>query len=164
MSHIKASEAAPSDETIFLNFDGLCEPKNPGGIATYGVVIRKGKVSLLEDKGKAFAEPWSEDASNNVAEYSALIKGLEWLKNHKQSNEHIVVRGDSRLVINQLQGKYKVKAPRLVELFKRAKELLEEFENLRIEWIDREQNKEADLLSRIAYARLRKEYPSQKPR
>jgi ribonuclease HI len=155
-SQLKLSD---QDETIYLNFDGLCEPRNPGGIATYGVIIRKGKVHLLEDNGLAISEPWSHEASNNVAEYSALIRGLEWLKNHKMLDSKVVVRGDSSLVINQLRGTFKVKAIRIVELFKRAKELLNEFKDLRIEWVDRSQNKEADLLSRIAYARFKKKYP-----
>jgi ribonuclease HI len=157
---LKDSEAKPGGaETIFLNFDGLCEPINPGGIATYGVVIRQGKVHLLEDDGLAFAKPWTYEASNNVAEYSALIRGLEWLKDHKMRCSKIIVRGDSILVINQLKGTYKVKAARILLLYKRAKELLGEFKALRFEWVDRSQNKEADLLSRIAYARLKREYP-----
>jgi ribonuclease HI len=147
------------DETIYFNFDGLCEPKNPGGIASYGVIIRKGKVHLLEDSGLAFAEPWSNEASNNVAEYSALIRGLRWLKDHDMLNLPIVVRGDSSLVINQLKGTFKVKAIRLIELYEEARKLLREFTHLRLEWIDRSQNKEADLLSRLAYARLRRKYP-----
>ncbi len=149
-----------TSDTIFLNFDGLCEPKNPGGIATYGVVIRRGKVHLLEDNGLAFAKPWTYEASNNVAEYSALIKGLEWLKEHKMSEFEVIVRGDSSLVINQLKGTFKVKAARIRPLYMRAKKLLGDFESLKVEWVDRSQNKEADLLSRIAYARAKREYPS----
>ena len=148
------------DESVYLNFDGLCEPRNPGGIATYGVIIRKGKVHLLEDNGLAFAEPWSNNASNNVAEYSALIRGLEWLKNHNMFDSKVVVRGDSSLVINQLKGTFKVKATRIIELYKRAKDLLDEFQDLKIEWVDRSQNKEADLMSRVAYTRFRRKYPS----
>jgi ribonuclease HI len=148
-----------TDEVIYLNFDGLCEPRNPGGIATYGVVVSSGKIHLMEDGGLALAEPWSEEASNNVAEYSALIKGLEWLKSQGYSSHKIVIRGDSRLVINQLNGTFKVKAPRIVELYKRAKDLLDEFSDVRMSWIDRSENKEADLLSRIAYSKCRKIYP-----
>jgi ribonuclease HI len=148
------------DGIIYLNFDGLCEPINPGGIATYGVVIRKGKMHLLEDSGLAFAEPWSEKASNNVAEYSALIHGLRWLTDKKIVESTVVVRGDSRLVINQLKGIFKVKAIRLIELYQEAKNLLRQFPNLRIEWVDRSQNKEADVLSRVAYAKFKRMYPS----
>jgi ribonuclease HI len=154
------SKSSNQDERIYLNFDGLCEPINPGGIATYGVIIRKGNVHLLEDDGLAFAEPWSSEASNNVAEYSALIKGLEWLRNHDFLESPIVVQGDSSLVVNQIKGKFKVKALRIIELYRRAKSLLDEFGNIRVEWVNRSQNKEADLLSRLAYARFRRKYPA----
>lgn len=147
------------NDTLYLNFDGLCEPRNPRGIATYGVVIRKGRVHLLEDCGLAFAKPWSDDASNNVAEYSALIKGLEWLKANKFMASKLIVRGDSSLVINQLNGRFKVKAKRLINLHKRAQDLVHEFRNVRFEWVERSKNKEADHLSREAYYQLRRQYP-----
>ena len=151
-----------SDEscTIYLNFDGLCEPVNPGGIATYGVIVRRGKVHLLEDSGLAFAKPWSDEASNNVAEYSALIKGLEWLKANDFFGSQIIVRGDSSLVINQINGKFKVKAKRILELNKRAKDLIQQFRNLKFDWVDRSQNKEADRLSREAYRRIKRGHPA----
>ncbi|MGI0080463.1 MAG: ribonuclease HI [Nitrososphaerales archaeon] len=148
----------PKSEFV-LNFDGLCEPKNPGGIATYGVVIRQDGKKVFEEHGLADAEPWSNDASNNVAEYSGLIRGLVWLKSMGHLDSRIVIRGDSRLVINQLNGAFKIKAPRLVELYRRAKELASEFKKIKIEWVDRSLNKEADLLSRIAYARYTRNHP-----
>lgn len=149
-------------DELVVNFDGLCEPKNPGGIATYGVVIRQHGKKVFEDQGLADSEPWSEEASNNVAEYSGLIRGLEWLKGNGHLDSSIVIRGDSRLVINQLNGTFKIKAVRLVELYRKAKDLISEFKKLKIEWVDRSLNAEADLLSRIAYARYTKAHPSEK--
>jgi ribonuclease HI len=147
------------EEGIVVYFDGLCEPVNPGGIATYGVVIRKGSQILFEENGLAEAEPWSDDASNNVAEYSALIRGLRWLKENGYSSSNVLVKGDSRLVVNQLRGDFKVKAPRIVTLFHQAKELISSFKNFQIQWIERSENSEADLQSRIAYSKFRKIYP-----
>ena len=152
-------ERSIDDAPIILNFDGLCEPRNPGGIATYGVIIRKGGKKLFEGAGLAYAEPWTPEASNNVAEYSAIIKGLEWLKQNGCLDSKILVRGDSRLIVSQLNGTFKVKAIRLVELFRRAAEILSEFKDIKIEWVDRSLNSEADLLSRIAYARESKRHP-----
>lgn len=150
-------------ETIFLNFDGLCEPKNPGGIATYGVAVWRGSELIFEESGLARAEPWSEDASNNVAEYSGLIRGLEWLIQNGFAKSKIVVRGDSKIVVNQLNGTFKIKAPRLVELYHDAKGFLSKFQNLKIEWVDRSRNKEADLLSRIAYRKYLREHRRPNP-
>ncbi|MGI0092361.1 MAG: ribonuclease HI [Nitrososphaerales archaeon] len=144
---------------LYVNFDGLCEPKNPGGVATYGLIIRADGDILLEDSGLAYAEPWTDDASNNVAEYSAIIRGLEWLDGKREYHDApIVIRGDSKLVINQLKGLFKVKSMRLVELHHRARELLSHFGDVRMEWIDRSQNAEADLQSRIAYRKYMKSH------
>jgi ribonuclease HI len=144
-------ETDPEGKTLYVYFDGLCEPKNPGGVATYGLVIQKKGKTIFEDCGLAYAKPFSDDASNNVAEYSAVLRGLEWLEKNTDFAATIVIRGDSRLIVNQLRGEYKVKSPRLVELHHRAKKLLSKFSNLRIEWVDRSLNQEADQLSRIAY-------------
>lgn len=73
-----------------------------------------------------------------------------------------MIRGDSRLVINQLNGSFKIKAPRLVELYHKAKELVSEFKNMKIEWVNRTLNSEADILSRLAYSRYSKSHPPQK--
>ena len=138
-------------QTLYVYFDGLCEPKNPGGVATYGLIIQKNDEVIFEDCGLAEAEPWSDDASNNVAEYSGVIRALEWLDKNKAHDSHIVLRGDSKLILSQLKGEYKVKSLRLVELHHKAKKLLSKFSNLHIEWVERALNQEADRLSRIAY-------------
>ncbi len=57
-------------------FDGLCEPCNPGGVATWGYVLKRDGETIEADSGIA-CEPFSGNASNNVAEYSALIRLLE---------------------------------------------------------------------------------------
>ena len=101
------------EKPYIMNFDGLCEPKNPGGVATYGVTIKKDGKTIHEESGIAEAEPWTAEASNNVAEYSGIIKGLQWLAEQGLSKFPVIVRGDSKLVINQLSGKFKVKAPGL---------------------------------------------------
>ena len=128
-------------------FDGLCEPKNPGGIATFGYVI------FLEDgrtvKGYGLAsKPYSPDSTNNVAEYTGLICLLEEMKRLNIRNP--LIRGDSQLVIRQLKGEYKVKSKRILPLYVRATELLNELGG-KVEWVPREQNKIADELSRVAY-------------
>jgi len=140
-------------QSYFLNFDGLCEPKNPGGIATYGIVVKKGEKTIHEESGLADAEPWTNEASNNVAEYSGILRGLRWLSEHGHTKSPVIVRGDSRLVLNQMNGVFKVKAPRIIELYKESKELASQFSDIRFEWVDRSQNSEADLLTRIAYRR-----------
>lgn len=129
-------------------FDGLCEPKNPGGIATYGYVI------LMEDGNKidgyGLAErPWSTNATNNVAEYTGLYCLLA--KMVRIGIQHAMIYGDSQLVIKQLNNEYKIKSERLLPLYQKIIELKREFVNIEFKWVPRELNKEADKLSRVAY-------------
>jgi len=80
------------------------------------------------------------------------MKALEWLleKNNYNNNQKIIIRGDSQLVINQINGKYKVKAVKIIALYQKVKSLLSKFKDIKIEWIPRDKNKEADKLSNKA--------------
>ncbi|MGB9792574.1 MAG: ribonuclease HI [Thermacetogeniaceae bacterium] len=129
--------------------DGLCEPVNPGGTACYGWVVYQDGEKLTESCGVACNGP---AATNNVAEYMAVIRALEWLKENEYLDAEIEVCSDSQLVIYQLAGKYAVHSPRILPLYRRAKALAEEFPRLRFTWVPREKNSEADALSRKAYA------------
>lgn len=132
-------------------FDGLCEPKNPGGVATFGFVVFRNGKRLHEGSGLA-AVPYSEGATNNVAEYTGVLKTLEWLLEQGLEKEKVVVRGDSELVIKQLKGEYKVKSPLLAPLYRKTRELSLRFGALRFEHVPREENREADKLTNLAYA------------
>jgi len=138
---------------VILYFDGLCEPVNPGGVATYGFAIYKDDQVVTTDRGLA-AEPWSPEASNNVAEYTALMKGLEWLIENGFT-KNVEVRGDSRLVIKQMRGEYKVKAKRIRPLYERARSMASAFHDLSFNWIPRSRNLHADSLSKLAYNEYR---------
>ncbi|MAH21276.1 MAG: ribonuclease H [Thaumarchaeota archaeon] len=136
-------------------FDGLCEPRNPGGVATYGFVLYKDNVYLHSEYGLA-AEPWGDNATNNVAEYTGMLKGLEWLVD-KNLKEDLEVFGDSQLVIQQMNGKYKLRAAKLRPLHSRAKELSSQFTSITFRWVQREDNREADRLCREAYKNYRQQ-------
>ncbi|AWR97172.1 reverse transcriptase-like protein [Acidianus sulfidivorans JP7] len=128
-------------------FDGLCEPKNPGGIATFGYVIIVGDKKIF---GYGLAEkPWSANATNNVAEYM----GVYCLINKLLSLNimEATIYGDSQLVIRQLNNEYKIKSPRLIPIFNKIMELKSKFNLLEFKWVPREKNKEADKMTRIAY-------------
>jgi len=135
---------------MVLYFDGLCEPKNPGGVATYGYVVYDGGLKVRKECGMVGAGMFGDDVSNNVAEYTAMIRGMAYLL-HTGYRGRLTVRGDSQLTIRQMLGKYKVRASRLVPLHKKAVELKEGFEEVTFEWVPREENEEADQLSRKAF-------------
>jgi len=134
---------------ITVNCDGLCEPVNPGGTACYGWVAYRGGEKLGEGCGVVCSGP---GATNNVAEYTAVIKALEWMLENGHRNEEIEVRSDSQLCIYQLQGLYSVRSERVRPLYKRVRGLAGQFRRIRFRWVPREQNEEADALSRRAYA------------
>jgi len=131
-------------------FDGLCDP-NPGGVATYGFLIKRDGKKIHEGHGLACA-PKTPQATNNVAEYMGVIKALEWLSDQKKLAGPIVIRGDSDLIIRQLKGEYKVKSPLLAPLHRQATDLLAELPEIQLEWIQRERNADADRLTNLAYA------------
>lgn len=135
---------------IHVYFDGLCQPINPGGIACYAFLIKSESKVLHKDRGLA-AEPFSKGATNNVAEYTALVKALEWLVSNNKEREPVRVKGDSKLVISQMMGEFKVKAKGIVPLFQKAALLTKKFSDISFQWVPREENREADKLSEEAY-------------
>jgi ribonuclease HI len=84
------------------------------------------------------------ETSNNVAEYRALLRGLELAAEHGAHEVHIV--NDSELVARQVSGVYKVKHPVMQELHREAMTALERFDSWSIESVPRARNAEADRL------------------
>jgi ribonuclease HI len=137
--------------------DGLCGPTNPGGTGCFGYIIkREGKT--IDKHCDVIGS--SEDMTNNVAEYTALVRVLEKIRSLKLDREKIVVKADSKLVaygmgIDPVVGRsWKIKAPRVVPLQGKAK-ILARGMDITFQWIPREENEEADGLCRLAYESLR---------
>jgi ribonuclease HI len=154
------NEGRSSQLEVF--FDGLCQPYNPGGIACYGYIIKKQHPypqTIHSEYGLA-AEPFTDYATNNVAEYTGIIKALEWLLQQRKQvtyyvpTESIIIKGDSQLVIYQIKGKYRVKAIKIIPLYQQVKILVSKFNDVHIEWIPREENSEADKLTNYAYRKI----------
>jgi ribonuclease HI len=131
---------------IVAAFDGSCDP-NPGGICTYGFAVRRD--GALLHAGRGLAAPRGPGATNNVAEYAGALRALEWL-DAQGLREGVILRGDSELVVRQLTGVYRVKSPLLAPLHAAASALMEKFPGLRVEWVPRARNAEADRLSKPA--------------
>lgn len=116
---------------------------NPGP-AGYGAVV------LDPATGELLAERSGElgIATNNVAEYSGLIAGLEAARS--LGAHEVDVRMDSKLVIEQMAGRWQVKHPAMKPLAAKATELVREFDKVRFGWIPRAQNSAADRLANLA--------------
>ena len=132
---------------ITIYFDGLCRPRNPGGVATYGYVIYQDGKKVKSGSGVVGS---GAGMTNNVAEYSALKRASEWVCRHGGDDE-IVIKGDSQLVIHQMNGTWQIKSETSKKFVPEIRRLLEG-RKTRFIWIPREQNAEADLLSNIAYS------------
>ena len=126
---------------ISLFVDGASRG-NPGP-AGIGVVLRDGGNRTFKEFGKFIGE-----TTNNVAEYTALICGLQ--EALIQKVERISVYTDSELLARQLQGKYKVKEPRLKALHQQARYLIQGFHRFGIHHLPREENRRADKLANQA--------------
>ena len=124
-----------------MYFDGGAEP-NPGK-AGAGAVIYKDNTEIY-----CIAVFVGEKETNNTAEYTGLIKGLELALNN--NIDSLIVKGDSELIIKQLNKEYKVKAENLKLLFNEAEILIKKFKNIEFKHVKRNLNKRADELSRIA--------------
>lgn len=120
---------------------------NPG-ISGYGVVILDENKKIIYQESKYLGIK-----TNNEAEYMALIASLEWVKNNQSffSIHKVNFYADSQLMIRQLQGLYKVKAPTLLPLFCQSQQLLTQI-NLPHTFQDvrREYNEIADKLANKA--------------
>ncbi len=88
-------------------------------------------------------------ATNNVAEYRALLRGIEEAK--RRAAKRLILRSDSQLLVRQLTGVYKVKESTLKRLVARALQELSVFSHWEIHHVPRELNREADRLANAAF-------------
>lgn len=87
------------------------------------------------------------ETTNNVAEYTAAIRGLE--RARELGAREVILRTDSQLLVNQLTGRYRVKTPHLQPLHRRVRDLAATFESVAFEHVPRERNAEADRLANL---------------
>ena len=118
---------------------------NPGP-AGIGVFIKTGSGDELLRKSKSIGL-----ATNNVAEYKALILALEQIQKLEIALDSVEIRSDSQLLVKQMQGEYRIKNPTLAKLAAKANELIQSktFGEVKFVHIPRKFNKIADNLANI---------------
>ncbi|KAA1430372.1 bifunctional RNase H/acid phosphatase [Mycolicibacter arupensis] len=116
---------------------------NPGPAGYGAVVWSADRTSLLGETNEAIGV-----ATNNVAEYRGLIAGLT--EAVRLGAAEVSVFMDSKLVVEQMAGRWKVKHPDLIPLHRQARELASQFDHVRYTWIPREKNSHADRLANQA--------------
>lgn len=111
---------------------------NPGPAASAAVLLS------ATSKEICGVSKFLGEATNNVAEYTAIIIGLE--RAHREGITHLDVRMDSELAVRQLNGQYRVKNPALQKLFMEVNRRAAKFSKVSFSHIRREHNVEADAL------------------
>ena len=146
-SLFEAPQPRPATNAIKANIDGGARG-NPGPSA-YGVVVR-------DSTGAVIAElsDYLGIQTNNYAEYSGLLAALDFAVREKHLS--LKVLSDSELLVRQMQGRYKVKSPGLIDLYDRARALVRKLEHFSIDHVLRESNREADrLVNQVLDSRAR---------
>ncbi len=131
---------------IELWIDGSCFLVNHLRIASVGFIIKKGEMTIAKSskivgKGKKM--------TNNIAEYNAFIYALREIKRRQLNTEEILVRSNSRLLVNQIRGSWKAKTAAIFPLYREARQIAINLK-LKIKWISKEMNIEANEIAYIA--------------
>lgn len=144
-----------SPEHVVLEADGGSRG-NPGP-AGYGAVVFDGAThAVLAERSDAIGT-----ATNNVAEYRGLIAGFTAAR--ELGARRVSVRMDSKLVVEQMSGRWKIKHESMIPLAREAAELRKSFDEVSFAWIPREQNKHADRLANEAMDRAAGTTPRRGP-
>lgn len=121
---------------LSVHIDGAARG-NPGP-ASYAYVFAGEGMPAIEEHGCLGS------TTNNVAEYTALVRALE--RAAQLGARRLQVHSDSELLVKQMNGEYKVKNPNLLELYEQAKELAKRFDVVSIRHVPRSANRDADRL------------------
>ncbi len=128
-------------EILIAHIDGASRG-NPGP-AAYAVVVTDARGTCVDSISKTLG-----NATNNFAEYQALLAALEYAREHERHK--IRIFSDSELLVRQIEGRYRVKNATLKPLHARAMTLIRALESFSITHVRREQNQQADALANQA--------------
>ena len=127
--------------TYTLYFDG-CSKGNPGRAGAGAVIYDSAMIEIWSS-----AEFVGTNSTNNEAEYTGLLIGLR--KAVEMGITHLLVRGDSQLIVRQMNKEYKVKSASLKPMYLEAVELSKLIDQITYQHVYREYNKRADELSNL---------------
>lgn len=130
-------------------FDGVCEPRNPGGHAAWGIRICVDGEEIHTEGGYVGC---STEMSNNVAEYCGVCAVMRWVCASGLTGA-LTIRGDSKLVISQLSKRWRVNGGLYYPYYLKAVDLLGTLRRkigveVVFQWIPRQQNSDCDYYSK----------------
>lgn len=142
MNTIEHVTADKGEVSHTLYFDG-CSKGNPGSAGAGAVIYNENGDHIY-----SISYFVGDKETNNVAEYTGLIIGLQ--KAIQMNIKQLAVNGDSQLVIKQMKGLYQVKSPTLNTLYKQAKILEKQIDRVTYNHVYRKENAVADKLANAA--------------
>ena len=116
----QVEEAQSQEPGILAWFDGACEPVNPGGTATFSAIIKDEAGTVLSKEHGMVGK--GDAMSNNVAEYAGVLHILKYLSSPPPGR--VTIHGDSKLVINQLNDRWRVRKGLYLSIAIETKQLL----------------------------------------
>ena len=131
---------------VIVYFDGASRG-NPGPSAA-GVVLTAEDGTVLCRRGVLLPE-----GTNNVAEYNALLAGLE--ECHRLGARRVAVVGDSELVVKQMKGEYRVRNTTLRHYYQKVRDRMARFEEVTFRQVARDDNADADAICNLVFKRGR---------
>lgn len=136
---------------IVINTDASIQPFNPGGIVAWGFIAKRKGKTLHKEAG--ISVRGGPTATGNVGEYHAVIAALSWLLTLPRAERRpVIIKSDSQLIVNQCAGTWGCKDDKLVPLHTLVDRARREYgRSVTFHWIPREENSDADALSRTAY-------------
>jgi ribonuclease HI len=138
-----------------LWFDGLfrgTKAARKAGLMCFGWLIYRNGRHIAEGYGITAR---GQNATSNIAEYLGLIDGLEILTDISHHYEPVRVIGDSKVVIDQLRGRSRIRTQRVLPLHNKVRQLAQLLEIKEWKWLPRRHNKAADRLTRLALREFR---------
>lgn len=147
---------------ITAYFDGCCEPKNPGGVMGFGAVIF---VNGKEEATLSRHIKENPKNTNNVAEYQAFGWTVSTISKMNISEAEIEIFGDSKMVVEQMNGNWEIKEGSYVPFARKAKGIFRDLSaanNVTLKWIPRTENIIADELSKKSILEAGVEFKIQK--
>jgi ribonuclease HI len=137
---------------LFQRIQGETDQSSKAGLLGYGWLITRDGVIVAKGHG-LFAR--GKEATSGVAEYVALLEGLDALSDLGVYEEMVEVRGDAKFVIDQMTSDSEVNSVSVKPLHRHARRLARRFNQINWVWTPRKHNRQADALSRLG---LRKFY------
>ena len=136
---------AQMNEKLIIFTDGASRG-NPGH-ASYGFTISEDGGKLIFEEGRYIGID-----TNNVAEYTAVLEAFRWIKDNLPAGRQVSIKlfADSKLVAEQLSGKWKIKNANLKLIFEKIKTIEDQFERVTYTHVYREKNTIADSLANQA--------------